>query len=121
MSESKSVQFTIPVRPVGKQRPRAGSDGTFYTPTKTAEFEQMVAAHAKRERPRGWSIDGEFRVDMVARYADKNRADGDNIQKAVWDGLNGILYGDDRQVLEWTGRIQLDCDTDCLIVKVTRT
>lgn len=116
----ESVTFTVPVRPVGKQRPRAGSDGTFYTPTKTAEFEEMVAAHAKRERPRDWSLDGEFRVDVVIRYSGKRRADGDNVQKAVWDGLNGVLYNDDRQVLQWTGVVEVDCGEDNLVVKVRR-
>ena len=42
------IQFTIPVRPQPKQRPRKGKYGNMYTPSETQEYEALAALYAKR-------------------------------------------------------------------------
>ena len=37
------VEFTIPVKPVAKQRPRLAKNGHVYTPANTKVFENIVA------------------------------------------------------------------------------
>jgi len=34
--------------------------------------------------------------------------DGDNYEKWLWDSANGILFVDDKQIVEWHGRIVED-------------
>lgn len=115
----KSITFTVPgVR--GKARPRFARNGRIYTPSDTVKYEQAVAA-AFREQCRYMPFDeGEpLRISIVAHYNRPSRAtriqremmakgfirptvkpDGDNVCKAVWDGLAGVAYPDDRQIVE---------------------
>lgn len=113
-------QFEVDVRPVGKQRPRAGANGTFYTPTKTAEFEEYVAAQAKMARPKGWPLDERYQVKMVVKYDGKQHADLDNVVKAFLDGLNGICYNDDSQVHRQSAALELDMAESSILAEVKR-
>lgn len=36
-------------------------------------------------------------------YVAKKRNDGDNLEKAVWDALTGVVYLDDGQICRWSG------------------
>lgn len=99
------IEFTVEGRPVGKQRPRLTSYNgeTFvYTPKKTEDYEQLIALMALRARNA---------VQIFAPLADKVRVsmkwfsgpkgkqpDIDNVIKSVLDGMNGVIYIDDRQV-----------------------
>ena len=92
-----------------KRRARFNSrTGKPYTPKKTVADEQAVANAYKGER-----YDGAVRLDVhVYRALPKDRPkstlsepdtikpDLDNIVKAVMDGLNGVAYDDDSQVVE---------------------
>jgi len=112
--------FTAVVRPVGKQRPRAGADGTFYTPTKTAEFEDYVAAQAKLERPKGWDQSGIYEVKIRVVYDGRQHSDLDNVVKSVLDALNGIAYNDDSQVHRISSALDLDASDSGTVVQVKR-
>ena len=116
---SKTITFTVPgVR--GKARPRFARNGRIYTPSETVRYEQAVAA-AFREICRYMPFDeGEpLRICITAHFDRPQRAtriqrqmmaagmirptkkpDGDNICKAVWDGLSGVAFYDDAQVVE---------------------
>ena len=92
------VSFTIPGRPRGKERPRMGRNGKFYTPKRTQEYEEHVAWCAKmayKEDP----IELPVRLDLVIRSS-KSRADTSNILKSIEDGMNEIVYLDDKQIKE---------------------
>ena len=108
------IHFTVPGNPVGKARPRF-TRGRAYTPAKTQEYEQIVAAAAYEaiKTP----LPGPLRVTLFCWFeipqslsAPKKSArlsthhvqkpDIDNVIKSVTDGMNGIAYADDSQIAE---------------------
>jgi Holliday junction resolvase RusA-like endonuclease len=45
-------------------------------------------------------------VDLKAtapHYVPK-RPDGDKLERCAWDALTGVVFGDDAQIVEWSGR-----------------
>ena len=92
------VVFTVPGRPRGKERPRMGRNGKFYTPRTTREYEETVAWFAKTAY-KGEPTKDPVRLDMTIRSS-KSKADTSNILKSIEDGMNGIVYVDDKQIKE---------------------
>ena len=110
------VYFFVPGKVQGKARPRFSSkSGTVYTPGRTKSYERQIAeAYAEQHGP---CFDGPVMVVIEAVFpipkswtrAKKAEAmagklapgkpDIDNILKVVLDGLNGIAYEDDKQVV----------------------
>lgn len=93
------IKFTIPGRPVPKGRPRLGCHGRkvfIYTPPATREYEKLVGWVAKCMgcRPVGGPI-----VATIDVYY-RSKLDVDNVAKSILDGLNGVAYEDDDQVVE---------------------
>lgn len=112
------IEFTIQTEPVAKARARAGAGGCFYTPKKTSDFESIVALYAKRAMAGCTQIDSAcclnlvFHMPIPKSWSQKKRSqaisgeivptskpDLDNLIKAVKDGLNGIVWVDDAQVV----------------------
>lgn len=108
--------ITIPMKPRGKQRPRAtarGKHARVYTPKQTRTFEAEFADHARRQMP-AEKLDGLLRIDIVAfihrpkRLERKKDPDGpifcgvapdaDNILKSAIDALQGFMVGTDAMV-----------------------
>lgn len=116
------ITFTVPGEPQGKGRPRAfraGRGVRMYTPAKTEAYEQAVATAGRQAMAGREPMVGPLAVDLMAvvsvpaSWSKKRRAaaleglelpakkpDADNVAKAIADGLNGITYGDDAQVVE---------------------
>jgi len=90
--------FTVPGRPRGKERSRMGRNGKFYTPKTTREYEESVAWFAKAAY-KGEPTKDPVRLDMTIRSS-KSKADTSNILKSIEDGMNGIVYVDDKQIKE---------------------
>lgn len=91
--------ITIPGRPVPKGRPRLGVRGRkvfVYTPPATKEYEKLVGWVAKVTGCRPVKMP----VAVVLDVYIKRKLDADNIAKSILDGLNGIAYEDDDQVVE---------------------
>ena len=103
------VEFTVCGKPQGKARPRfTRRENRAYTPKETKFYEQQIAK-AYRLAANGFTF-GECPVEIwitavfpKAKTSKKDyptlKPDIDNIQKAVFDGLNGIAYNDDKQIL----------------------
>jgi Holliday junction resolvase RusA-like endonuclease len=114
------VQFTVDANPVPKGRPKFSKIGGFvrtYTPKKTSDYEtivQTVAQGAMTREPLETPIAVYlyFRLPIPKSYPKKRlqaclkglerpikKPDIDNLAKSVLDGLNGIVYRDDGQIV----------------------
>lgn len=91
------VSFTIPGRPVPKQRPRVGRNGNMYTPNKSREYEKTVGWAAKQvfKNPISGPVSLQVRLHLTSTSGDL-----DNYIKTIQDGLNKIAWLDDRQVIQ---------------------
>ena len=81
------ITFEVPGRPVPKARPRLDPrSGRFYTPTKTQQYERLVAHCAWAAGVRlksGMRV----RVSLHAFLGRRPHPDPDNLLKAVVDGI----------------------------------
>ena len=112
------VEFVISVEGVPKGRPRLTRSGHAYTPAKTKKFETLVAKCARfamsrhgaypiegapvavsllfyYEPPTSWSKRRKLEVIEKGAVPKFTKPDTDNLEKAVLDGMNGIVYKDD--------------------------
>ncbi len=116
------LKFDIPGVPVGKGRPRAARSGRhirLYTPEKTASYEGVIALTARQamagacllEGPLATSLD--IRLPIPQSWSARKQAaalagtehptkkpDVDNVIKAIFDALNGVVWDDDTQVVQ---------------------
>lgn len=119
-----SIVFIVPGQPQGKGRPRVGKIGghaRMFTPEKTVAYEGLIA-HAGHQAMQGRplmegpvSVVVDMRCQVPASWSKKKRAqaltgeirptskpDQDNVLKAIFDGLNGVAWRDDVQVVDIT-------------------
>lgn len=131
------ITFTVPGKPRGKGRPRF-SRGRAYTPEKTREYEELIRrcyllhGGVKLEGAVTLSILAIYPIPKKTKAADRQRMvqgyelplkkpDGDNIEKAVADALNGVAYDDDSQIVSarWEKRFGADDEHVGLVVTVS--
>jgi len=102
-----SIVFTIPGKPVPKQRARAGAGGRFYTPGPTRKYERAVHLCALDARQKymaehgfrhAWPLDARYSIEALATWGDARPRDLDNLLKSLCDGGNGVLWKDDSQI-----------------------
>ncbi len=115
------IRFTIPGDPVGKSRARSTKAGHHYTPYKTRAYEKRVARAAQAAMLAAGlqPLTGPVQLIIVCRFAvpkswpewkrtaalehrirPTGKPDIDNVCKSVTDGLNGIAWLDDAQVVQ---------------------
>lgn len=122
-----TASFTVDGPPVGKGRARSrvatAKDGRqfaqHYTPAKTRNYEQVVRLEFERQCPgvrfpddRALAMTVKIYKPIPASMTKKNRArveakelrpgkkpDISNIIKSIEDGLNGVAYKDDSQIV----------------------
>lgn len=89
------IEVTVPGRPVAKQRARRGKGGHWFTPTRTRQYEELVAWHCRAAVDRvraGERCD----IDIRLCFRDYPQADPDNYAKSILDGMvKGELIPDD--------------------------
>lgn len=120
------VQFVVPGQPIAKGRPKVDARGKFarvYTPEKTVNYEGLVAHSAQTAMNGRQLISGpvavelDIRISIPASWSGKRkgmaqrgeiaatkRPDADNVEKAVFDGMNGVVWVDDVQVVQVSKR-----------------
>lgn len=116
-----NLNFMVPGQPYGKGRPRIGKVGKharMFTPEKTVAYESLVALFASQAMQGKPLISGPVSVSMMLvfsipeSWSKKKRAqaqdaeiwpttkpDMDNVVKAVFDAINGVVWVDDVQVV----------------------
>ena len=107
------IDFIIPGPPVGKQRHRNGNVSyakripIIYTPKKTVEYEKHVGICAWEARiksnsniwptPKGLELVAEICIHYGKTRGRK--PDKDNVVKSVLDGMEGVLYENDKDII----------------------
>ncbi|WP_434627601.1 RusA family crossover junction endodeoxyribonuclease [Chromobacterium sp. CV08] len=133
------IRFTVPGAPVGKGRPkvstRGGKFARMYTPEKTASYENLIAlaaqaAMAGREPltgpadvtihmllpiPTSWSKRKQAAALAGQVYPTK-KPDGDNVLKAIFDGMNGVVWVDDVQACDFAVRKRYGATPGVMVV-----
>jgi Holliday junction resolvase RusA-like endonuclease len=103
------VDCTITGDPISKQRPRIAKNknGHTYTPTKTHEAEAVIQWSIKaRHRQLICDSDSAFSVSLNFHCKNYQRRDVDNMMKLVMDACNGLVWGDDSQVISLYGTVE---------------
>lgn len=99
--------FSVDGEPVSKSRPRFTNvkSTRAYTPERTQAAEETVAWTFRASAPRH-RLDSEsaFGVFAIFFAGTRQRRDVDNMLKLICDGLTGVAWQDDSQVLEVSGR-----------------
>ena len=118
----RTVTFYLEGPPQGKGRARSTKSGIHYTPAKTAAYETRMAWEFRKAAPDWKPLTGPVRVIITANFAPPKsftaaqlydikclklfptvKPDWDNIGKLL-DGLNGIAWLDDKQIVHGTVR-----------------
>jgi len=121
MTDHKPVTFVVPGEAVGKGRPRVTTihgHARMFTPQKTANYESLIAVAAEQAMQGRELITGPVLVELkiavgIAQSWSKKKTaqalagqvmptkkpDADNVLKAICDGINGIVFRDDVQVV----------------------
>ena len=119
----KSIRFSIPGQPMGKQRPRVVHNGSFsqaFTPKETVSYENLVRV-LYREAAKGKRFADEDMLDVrvIAYYSipkstskkkrkmmlehkirPGKKPDWDNIGKIICGSLNTVAYRDDSSIVD---------------------
>lgn len=118
----QAVSFRVPGKPIGKGRPRATKRSkhiVLYTPEATATYESTVALAASQAMAGQSLMTGPVDVLMrillpiPASWSKRKQAaaaegtlvpivkpDMDNVIKAIFDAINGVVWVDDTQVAD---------------------
>jgi crossover junction endodeoxyribonuclease RusA len=94
-----NIGFTIPGKPVVKQRPRVTKRGNTYTPKTTVVAEQAIRDAFVFTTDGEWEpATGPVTLELKFYLPDRIRRDIDNLAKTVLDALNKVAFKDDSQI-----------------------
>ena len=90
--------------PIPKGRPRFGGRWVF-TPDATRDWEQTVAWQCM-DQFKHLPLLGPLGINFIFYRDNLRRVDLDNLEKAMLDGLQGILYENDSQIKQKSGEMR---------------
>ncbi|KUZ78284.1 RusA family crossover junction endodeoxyribonuclease [Burkholderia ubonensis] len=121
-SATRRIEFVVPGKPVAKGRPRFSRQGGHvrtHTPEKTERYENLVKMAARAAMRDAQPYEGPVRLivniglPIPTSWSQKRqnaaaageigatkKPDADNVVKALKDGMNGVVYADDGQVVD---------------------
>lgn len=132
------IEFSVDGKPQGKARPRFNSySHVAYTPKNTRDYEKEIAeaftaaggvmlpddayvgisVKALFPIPQSWTKAKKIQV-IMGTVKPTVKPDVDNIIKAVLDGLNGVAYEDDKQVIHVSASKAYTNSTPMIVVRV---
>jgi crossover junction endodeoxyribonuclease RusA len=93
-------KITVIGRPVPKERPRKGKSGVFYTPSKTQDYEKLVANQIAESID--WVTENDIYLNIKFYLSKRPYGDIDNYIKTILDSINRskLIWKDDKQVTE---------------------
>jgi Holliday junction resolvase RusA-like endonuclease len=92
------IRFSVPGNPVPKQSFKMGHHGG-YTPARIKAWQDAVSVAARDAAAGQAPYTTPLEVSLSFYLPTRRRMDLDNLSKAVLDGMNGIIYGDDKQIV----------------------
>ena len=93
------VIFRVDGNPLPKQSARVTKHGA-YIPARIKAWQDQIAWAAKAAMAGEDPYTGDVALETIFYRKDTRRCDIDNLNKAVWDACNGIVWEDDSQVVE---------------------
>ena len=94
------INFTIPGRPIPAARMTRRGKWVKRQAQKYLAFKEQVGWEA-RKHFKGEPWQGPVGIELrFYLKVNRSRGDGDNLFKAILDGMNGIAFEDDSQVVE---------------------
>lgn len=103
---SERYKFDFPLEPVAKERARKGGRGNWYTPQKTATYEEEIADLTSWQF-RNQPLIGRLFI-AINLFVSSVRNDIDNLCKSIFDGMqprkkDGVIvypgaFGNDNQI-----------------------
>lgn len=106
------LTFMVPGQPVPKGRPRVLKNGQTYTDKRTREAEKAIGFAAKTaliQQRRNRPLTGPLSLTVYFHLKNRRRMDVDNLLKTVQDGLNGVAFEDDSQIVEVHAYKRMSC------------
>lgn len=124
----KKFNIEIMTKPIPKGRPRGTKTGHFYTPKRTLDFEKEIKnafliKYGNCEPINvACCVDIQFyfeipksRKDLIQFQNHTQTPDLDNLEKAIYDALNGLAYTDDKLISEKWARKNWNNENKILI------
>ncbi len=95
----QELEFHVPGPPVPKGRPRFTKTGRAFTPARTRQYEAAVMkAAAEAVNASDWEVDTEDCEVAITVNRARRSGDLENFVKSALDGMNRVVFADDRQV-----------------------
>lgn len=134
---SNGIAFFVAGRPQGKGRPRFTRQGHTYTPDATRTYEERVKLAYKQAG--GTLINGAVFITIRAYFTPPKsdskktreqkcagnavctlKPDVDNVAKIIMDGLNGVAFSDDKQVVSLrVTKTYKPCEAGCWVYVIS--
>ena len=86
--------------PLPKQSFRYAGKGRGYTDPRIKAWQLAVHWKAKEIMQDTPPLDGDLKVYIEFTRSNRIRVDLDNLSKAVCDSMNGVVYKDDKQIVD---------------------